>query len=1164
MIGEENEQAENEQADSGSSFKKSKLSSLVKGFHDDYQYLHKHYKQLIGKLENVGHSSSGSDSSDSDTEGDKSDNDTTVPRLALVEENGWKHRLAEIHNMEAEIEKLKQNTEEQAKEISDLKELLDKSIMDKEATTVELSSEVANLSSQNENLKSLVESAERKAAESLKGLASMENHIKTLSNEKQIIENERYDLKISVADMEKERKNLSNQLKETVDKCALLSSELEKARLAENEVQTLVAENQKLKNSNLMRLAEHRDLKAQLQNFDMECSKLGEIISETKAENESLIKEKHIVQSKVEQLEMDIDVLRAEKEELVDNFNKKLRTAAKEKERLVSDHSKCLDELEMARSNAMELENELESTKRVLNGNILDLQNEKNSAASEIKQLEASVKNLDSQLEQQLEKISDMQKTNEALVLANSNLQNEIIEIQGEKNEALASIVNLESELEQKGQHISNLEEANKDLEAAKTDLYSELTVHQEEKTAALVQLQQLEDNLKSLQSELEQQHKQMSVLQHINEELQDTNSSLHRQLEESRTNLQDEIIALEREREEVVNNLQQSNASIKTLEGELEQQSEQLSVLQLAHEDLQEGNTKLKIQLEETMVSHRAEVLALQDEKNKILSELQQSEASIETLKTELEQEKEQISILHLANEDLKNNIAGMDKQLEEVRSSLHAEIAAVHEEKDAALLELQASQASVSNFETVVEKQSENISSLQHANDELQKNICTLTEQSEQAKAELHEEIKAMLEEKDTIVTQLKQSESFIKNLENEVARLTEELSVQLENNSTLDKQLEEATLKVSNLREKLEKSQAQAASHIDDMTTKTKDLENTINVLSSQKTKVEEDLKILVEACSSNMSLMKEFEDTAKQRITDHETRLGPLYQSLRGVLSRCQKLHYAYDEMSTWASQLEVLKENQMEQINQLQKKNNEILDKNHMLEEENLNANKENTKLYKHAQDLEVQLQLAKQKLKVTEAESKCKEDSYATVVTTSQAEIQHLEQLVQQFSGRVRLLEEILVQVKEHTESGVSSLAEKLDELESFFVQGFARIVDRSSACSEELKVLRNKLHDYLDEQKELLKEKHEMAIRLRDKENVLLEMVKNAAEAEKKVAHLEKKVEEKEEELEVRVQEKREAIKQLSDAIIYHKNNSDDLVRYIRSNNRPRLPFCM
>jgi hypothetical protein len=69
---------------------------------------------------------------------------------------------------------------------------------------------------------------------------------------------------------------------------------------------------------------------------------------------------------------------------------------------------------------------------------------------------------------------------------------------------------------------------------------------------------------------------------------------------------------------------------------------------------------------------------------------------------------------MLHLDNEDLKNNIASLDKQLEEVRSSLEAEIAALCGEKDTTLLEVQTSQASVRNFESLLEKQSENISSL------------------------------------------------------------------------------------------------------------------------------------------------------------------------------------------------------------------------------------------------------------------------------------------------------------------------------------------------------------------------------------------------------------------------------------------------------------------
>jgi hypothetical protein len=86
----------------------------------------------------------------------------------------------------------------------------------------------------------------------------MENDIKMLSSEKQIIENESDNLfKMSVADMKKEREGLSNELKDTIEKCNILSYELEKAMLSKKEMHTLLEENQKLKNDNLTLLAEH-------------------------------------------------------------------------------------------------------------------------------------------------------------------------------------------------------------------------------------------------------------------------------------------------------------------------------------------------------------------------------------------------------------------------------------------------------------------------------------------------------------------------------------------------------------------------------------------------------------------------------------------------------------------------------------------------------------------------------------------------------------------------------------------------------------------------------------------------------------------------------------------------------------------------------------------
>lgn len=1297
MIGEESELAEGEPDDSGNAFKKSKLSSLVKGFHEDYQYLHKHCKQLISKLESVGHSSSGSDSSGSDSEGDRSDNDVPKPNAdAFNEEDGWKKKLVGEHegesqSMEEEIQRLKENAEEKTKEISDLKKLLDKAITDKEATRVELCSDVANLSSDNKQLKLLVGGAEKDAAEALKEKIVMENEIKMISEEKKIIEKERDGLKISIADLEKKWEDVSNQLQDKVEKCNYFSSHLEKAQLAEKEVQTLLSQIQESKNENLMLSVECDNLKAKEKNLDIECSELRATLAETKAENNSLIGENNSLESRLQLLKMEIDGMTVEKDDLMNNLDKERGAAEEEKLRLVSEHSKCLNELEKACSSIKELEKEIESTKHALNDNIAELQKENNSVALELKQAEASLKKLENEFEQQLERISVMQKDNEDLAVVNSNLHNELAAVQGQKNEAVASTIDLESKLQQQNQQISNLQEAIEDLRAAKTDLYNEVTVNQEEKNAALAQLNQSEADLKNLQTEIEQKQNQNSLLQQANKELQEKNSSLDRNLEDAKNNLQVEIILLQGEKEQALDNLQKSNASVKTLERELEQQREHNYVLQIASEDLQKSNSNLKKEYEDAMVSLHAEIIAIQDEKNKTLLELQQSVVSTENLRIELDLGREQISILHLANEEMKNSNASLNKQWEESRSSLLEEIVALRGDKETALSELKQSHTSTRNLEIELEKQSASVSALQHANDDLHKNICALTEQFEKAKVELQKEIKltqeekytvltqlkesefsvknleceiarlkenhsiqleinssldkqleesrtslrmdilalseeketamselqqsqasvrsferelekqsqtisalqkanegsqqnncalteqleevkvelqrkveVAQEEKDTLLTQLKQSEFSIKNLESEMVQLKEDLLVQVGNNSSLEKQFEEAILKVSNLHEKLEKVQAEAASQINDMNSNAKDLEKITDILSSQKAKLEGDLKNMIQTCTENMSAMNALEDRVTQKITDHDTKLGGLEQSLRRILGTYQRHQHAYDEVCAKASQLEVLKENQIEQINTLEEKNTAILEKHQHLEEEKLYANKENTNLHKQVQELEYQLQVAEQNLKVTEAESKCKEDSYIGVVEKSQAEIGHLEHQAQQYSGRISTLEENLVKIKESSQLIISTLAGQLDELESQSSKSSIRFITRLSACSEELSVLKNMLHNHLDEQKKLLKENDELAFRLRKKENVMSEMVRSAAEAGEKMVQLEKIIEEKDDELAARVQEKREAIKQLSDTIDYHKNNSDDLVRYIRSHNRPRLPFCL
>jgi hypothetical protein len=135
----------------------------------------------------------------------------------------------------------------------------------------------------------------------------------------------------------------------------------------------------------------------------------------------------------------------------------------------------------------------------------------------------------------------------------------------------------------------------------------------------------------------------------------------LDRQLEDAKTNMQEEIILLQGEKEQTLDNLQKSNASVKRLEYELEQQRENNYILQLANEDLQKSNSNLKKGSEDALVSFHDEIVAIQDKKNKTLSELQQFVVSVENLRIE-----EQIS-----DEDMKNSNASLTKKWEELRAA-------------------------------------------------------------------------------------------------------------------------------------------------------------------------------------------------------------------------------------------------------------------------------------------------------------------------------------------------------------------------------------------------------------------------------------------------------------------------------------------------------------
>ncbi|CAL4955350.1 unnamed protein product [Urochloa decumbens] len=824
------------------------LSSLVKGFHEDYEYLHKHYKQLISKLENVGHGSSGSDSYDSDIEGDRSDHNVTTPKVELNEENILNHKPTEDHSLQSEIEKLKQTTEKQAKKISDLKQLLDKTIKDKEDTREELSLEVTN-STFNE--------------QSEQAKAELQQKVKATQEEKDAVLTELKQSEDLVQNLEKDVTRLKDELSVQLEHNSTLDKQLEELR------SSMGAKIEKFHVEKDASILELQASQASIRDLEIALQTHSESISTLQQANDELQKNIYTLTEQSEQakaeLHQEVKATQEEKEAVLTELKKSNDLV----QNLENDVTQLKDELSVQLEHNSTLDRQLEELRGSMGAKIEELLLEKNTSMLELQASQASVKNLEIALQAHNESISTLQQANDELKKtiytlteqseqAKAKLQQEVKATQQEKDAVLtelkqskdlvqnlendvtrlkdelsvqlehnstldkkleelrsimgakieelnvekdasilelqasqASVKDLEITLQTYSESISTLQQANDELqknictlteqsEQAKAELQQEIKATQEEKDAILTELKQSKDFVQNLENDVARLNDELLVqLEH--------NSTLDKLLEELRSSMGAKIEELQVEKDASILTLQTSQASVRDLEIALRTHSENISTLQHANDELQKNICTLTEQSEQAKAELQQEVKATQEEKDAVLTELKKSKDLVQNLENDVTRLKDELSL------QLEHN-SNLDKQLEELRSSMGAKIEELQEEKDSSILELQSSQASVRDLEIALQTHSDSISTLQQANDELQKNIFTLTEQSEQAKAELQQEIKATQEEKDAILTELKHSNDLVQNLENDVTRLKDKLSVQQEHNSTLDKQLEE----------------------------------------------------------------------------------------------------------------------------------------------------------------------------------------------------------------------------------------------------------------------------------------------------------------------------------------------------------------------------------
>ncbi|CAO2204229.1 unnamed protein product [Urochloa humidicola] len=846
------------------------------------------------------------------------------------------------------------------------------------------------------------------------------------------------DLEIALQTHNENISTLQQANDELQKKLFLLTEQSEQDKV---ELQHEVKATQEEKDAILIQLKQSKEL---VQNLENEVKWQRDELSVQLENNSTLDKQ-------LEELRCSLGAKIAELHSEKDTFLLELQTSQayfKDLEILLQTHNETISTLQQAncelQKNICTLTNQSEQAKADLQQEVKATQDEMDVVLIQLKQSEKSIQNLENEVKHLKDELSVQQKNNftlyKQLEEVRCSMSAEIEEHCAEKGAYVLElqtsqdyIRDLEIAIQTHNENILTLQQTNDELrknihtlaeqsEQAKAGLQQEVKATQEENDAMLTQLKKSEELVRNLENEVKQLKDQLSVQL-------ENNSTLDKRLEEVRSSMGAEIVEHHAAKGAYLQELQTSKDSIKDLEIALQMHNENISTLQQANDELLKNIFSLTKQSKQDKARLQQEVKAAQEEKEAVLIQLKQSMELVQILENEVKQHRDELSV------QLENNFT-LDKQLEELRSSMGAKIVELHSEKGASLLELQASQAYVRDLEVLLQTQNENISTLQQDIDELQKNICTLTDQSEESKVDMQQKVKATQEEMDAVLTQLKQSKESIQNLENEVKQFNDELSVQQKNNSTLYKQLEELRSSTS----------AKIAELI---------VEKDASLLELQASRASiKDLEIVLQTHKENISTLQQANDELQKNIctlNEHsEQAKVKLQQEVRAI----------QEEKVTALTQLKQSEDS-------LQNLENEVTSLRY-----ELSVQLENSSI------LDKQLEEVRSNMRVEIAELRTEKEISLLESQASQASIKDLEIALQMYSEN----NSILQQANDKLKKNICTLTEQSGQIKAKLQQEIKATREAKDAVLTQLKQLEESIQNLEDEVTQL---KDELSVQL-------------------------------------------------------------------------------
>uniref|UniRef100_A0A2P2MSI5 NAB domain-containing protein n=1 Tax=Rhizophora mucronata TaxID=61149 RepID=A0A2P2MSI5_RHIMU len=768
------------------------------------------------------------------------------------------------------------------------------------------------------------------------------------------------------------------------------------------------------------------------------------------------------------------------------------------------------------------------------------------------------------------EALSKMQEAEEIT----RHLRLEVERLDDERSKLLTENIRLHQEMDAAGQMEAELNQRLEKVNGEKGSLIVE-------KETTIRRIEEGEKTIADLKILVDQLKEENAILGNEIESFKEKASVIRQQLESAEKQVLDLSQSLRVAEVEYGSLTSKFSSLDKTLE-DVNSQKDNLMV---------EKVTAIKRIKEEEKITEDLRVLVdrLQDEKAALTQEL-------ESLRVELSSTNQQLLSAELKVLDLTQNL----KVAEEENNSLNSKVSEFTNEiqqgrktiqellvdsselreqisqKDTELSSLtemheahgNESSAWIKELELQVTGLEVKLHSLQNQNRDMEVQIESKEAEANRLTSE-NQELKACISELKFISKEREELEEQVRKIIEETGRLREEKDVLQDTYSGLEKTLMERELEYSALQERHESGENESSAQLIALTERASSLQEERDSLQAERKHLELQIEREKQELSDKLT-------QAENQKTELLCRVADQQRMLEEKEIGYKKLTEEYKIAETWfqdcKANLEVAERKIKEFHKNASSKDQKVAELEEMVEnlkrDLELRGDEMNEKIDKF-KNLEVQLRLSNQKLRVTDQLLTENEESFRLAEARYQQEQRVLEGRIATLSGGIAAKDEAFHRL-------VADILEMLNrtvtEMETFTLkheEDASRYVHCISAMSNEIQIAKKWVVVMNDQMEHLRKEVNDLAVQLQvtkeqelalgqkvqelevkarreEGENEILS--KNVNQLAKKVAELEKRMMEKEEGIVDLGEGKREAIKQLCIWIDYHRTRYDYL----------------